>query len=272
MHFACIVREWRRWWIELAQVQHEKPHEIHFDHRVNDDWDSPYGIQDKDYTLDAAATKVTPGLSPSDSGGAVTYSTVLRRRVPDRVRGRVVATLDAVWATGEIASIGLAGLLVDHVGIVAIYLGGCTLLMLAGECMRFSSAPSFRRAALVPYAPGGDLPLRGRSANPRLKTSTIPSAGSLAPARRSMRSGHLGGRSRWRQHAWPGRSRPPRGILIEETIDGLPDQVNDDPALRADCALRAVIGRSLNHRWSRWDSRDQHTPEVARSLVVASRP
>ncbi|MGI8915033.1 MAG: MFS transporter [Chloroflexota bacterium] len=64
--------------------------------------------------------------------GAVTYNTVVQRRVPDRVRGRVFATLDVVWATGEIASIGLAGLLVDHFGIVAVYLGGGVLLMLAG--------------------------------------------------------------------------------------------------------------------------------------------
>lgn len=72
----------------------------------------------------------TYGLGTST--GAVTYSTLLQRRVPDRVRGRVFATLDVVWATGEIASIGLAGLLVDRAGIVAIYLGGGALLMLAG--------------------------------------------------------------------------------------------------------------------------------------------
>lgn len=72
----------------------------------------------------------TYGLGTST--GAVTYSTVVQRRIPDRVRGRVFATLDVVWASGEIASIGLAGVLVDHVGIVALYLGGGTLLMLAG--------------------------------------------------------------------------------------------------------------------------------------------
>lgn len=72
----------------------------------------------------------TYGLGTST--GAVTYSTVVQRRIPDRLRGRVFATLDVVWATGEIASIGLAGLLVDHVGIVAVYLGGGALLMLAG--------------------------------------------------------------------------------------------------------------------------------------------
>lgn len=64
--------------------------------------------------------------------GAVTFSTVVQQRTPDRVRGRVFATLDVVWAAGEIASIGLAGLVVDHAGIVPVYLGGGALLVLAG--------------------------------------------------------------------------------------------------------------------------------------------
>ncbi len=72
----------------------------------------------------------TYGLGTST--GAVSYSTVVQRRVPDRVRGRVFATLDVAWATGEIASIGLAGVLVDRAGIVAVYLGGGALLVLAG--------------------------------------------------------------------------------------------------------------------------------------------
>ncbi|HEY8742617.1 MAG TPA: MFS transporter [Chloroflexota bacterium] len=72
----------------------------------------------------------TYGLGTST--GAVTYSTMVQQRIPDRLRGRVFATLDVVWATGDIASIGLAGLLVDRTGIVAVYLGGGALLMLAG--------------------------------------------------------------------------------------------------------------------------------------------
>ncbi|HET8627699.1 MAG TPA: MFS transporter [Thermomicrobiales bacterium] len=64
--------------------------------------------------------------------GMVTYNTVLQRRVPDAVRGRAFATLDVVWAAGEIASIGLAGALVDRAGIVPVYLGGGALLVLAG--------------------------------------------------------------------------------------------------------------------------------------------
>jgi len=66
------------------------------------------------------------------STGAVTYSTVLQRRIPDAVRGRVFATLDVVWATGEIASIGVAGYLADRIGIAAVYVGGGVILALAG--------------------------------------------------------------------------------------------------------------------------------------------
>lgn len=64
--------------------------------------------------------------------GAVTYSTVLQRRIPDAVRGRAFATLDVIWAAGEIASIGVAGLLVERIGIAAIYVVGGMILTLAG--------------------------------------------------------------------------------------------------------------------------------------------
>ncbi len=66
------------------------------------------------------------------STGAVTYSTVVQQHVPDAVRGRVFATLDVVWATGEIASIGFAGFLADRVGIAAVYIAGGAILTLAG--------------------------------------------------------------------------------------------------------------------------------------------
>lgn len=66
------------------------------------------------------------------STGAVTFGTSVQQRVPDGMRGRVFATLDVVWATGEIASIGVAGWLVDRVGIVLIYIGGGIVLTLAG--------------------------------------------------------------------------------------------------------------------------------------------
>jgi len=66
------------------------------------------------------------------STGAVTYGTVVQRRIPDAVRGRVFATLDVVWATGEIASIAVAGVLADRIGIAAVYVAGGIVLTLAG--------------------------------------------------------------------------------------------------------------------------------------------
>ena len=78
----------------------------------------------------ALAILVAYGIGTST--GAVTYSTVVQRRVADRVRGRVFATLDVIWATGEIASIGVAGFLADRIGIAAVYIAGGALLTLAG--------------------------------------------------------------------------------------------------------------------------------------------
>ncbi len=78
----------------------------------------------------ALAILVAYGIGTST--GAVTYSTVVQRRVPDKIRGRVFATLDVVWATGEIASIGVAGFLADRIGIAAVYIGGGIMLTLAG--------------------------------------------------------------------------------------------------------------------------------------------
>jgi MFS family permease len=84
--------------------------------------------------------------------GAVTYSTVLQRRVPDAMRGRVFATLDVVWATGEIASIGVAGFLSDRVGIAAVYIGGGGILALAGGIGLLRAVPGIDRPE---SGPGG---------------------------------------------------------------------------------------------------------------------
>ena len=86
------------------------------------------------------------------STGAVTFSTVVQRRVPDRIRGRVFATLDVVWATGEIASIGVAGFLADRVGIAAVYIGGGILLTLAGVIGLIRVVPA-RPVAAVAESP-----------------------------------------------------------------------------------------------------------------------
>ena len=86
---------------------------------------------------------VTYGIGTAT--GAVTYSTVLQQRVPDAMRGRVFATLDVVWATGEIASIGVAGFLSDRVGIAAVYIGGGGILALAGGIGLLRAVPGIDR-------------------------------------------------------------------------------------------------------------------------------
>lgn len=86
---------------------------------------------------------VTYGIGTAT--GAVTYSTVLQRRVPDAMRGRVFATLDVVWATGEIASIGVAGFFSDRVGIAAVYIGGGGILALAGGIGLLRAVPGIDR-------------------------------------------------------------------------------------------------------------------------------
>lgn len=100
----------------------------------------------------ALAILVVYGIGTST--GAITYGTVLQRRVPDRVRGRVFATLDVVWSAGEIASIGVAGLLVDRIGITAIYIGGGAMLVLAGLIGLLWAAPGV--VADVTGATGAD--------------------------------------------------------------------------------------------------------------------
>ena len=66
------------------------------------------------------------------STGMVTYNTVLQATTPDRVRGRVFACYDIVWQASRLVSIGVGGVLADHLGIRAVYLLGGGLLVAAG--------------------------------------------------------------------------------------------------------------------------------------------
>lgn len=78
----------------------------------------------------AAATLAVYGLGTST--GAVTFNSLLQATVPDRLRGRVLASFDLTWQTGRLASLGIGGLLADHFGITAVYwLGGALLLLAA---------------------------------------------------------------------------------------------------------------------------------------------
>ena len=66
------------------------------------------------------------------SMGVVASNSILQTVIPDRVRGRVFTLLDMTWAAMRLLSLGLGGLLADHVGISAVYVIGGLLLALAG--------------------------------------------------------------------------------------------------------------------------------------------
>jgi MFS family permease len=66
------------------------------------------------------------------STGMVVYNSQMQVAIPDRMKGRVLTLMDMGWSVMEIASIGLAGLLVDAWGIQPVYYLGGGLLMAAG--------------------------------------------------------------------------------------------------------------------------------------------
>ena len=66
------------------------------------------------------------------STGTVASTSILQTIIPDRVRGRVFTLLDVTWAAMRLISLGLGGFLADRLGISAVYVGGGTLLALAG--------------------------------------------------------------------------------------------------------------------------------------------
>jgi MFS family permease len=71
------------------------------------------------------------GYGVATSTGAVTFTSMLQAETPDQLRGRVFASMDMLWQTGRLASLGLGGVLADTVGISAVYLLGGVLLLAA---------------------------------------------------------------------------------------------------------------------------------------------
>jgi MFS family permease len=66
------------------------------------------------------------------STGGVAYTTLLQRRTPADYRGRVFSAFNVVWQGGRLASLALAGVLVDVLSVQALYVGAGALLVLAG--------------------------------------------------------------------------------------------------------------------------------------------
>ncbi|MDP9378973.1 MAG: MFS transporter [Chloroflexota bacterium] len=66
------------------------------------------------------------------SKGIVVFNSTVQGTVPERVRGHVFTLLDVTWNAMRLLSLGLGGLLVDAVGIRALFWAGGGLLALAG--------------------------------------------------------------------------------------------------------------------------------------------
>jgi MFS family permease len=98
----------------------------------------------------AAGTLAVYGLGTST--GAVTFNALLQTHVTDRTRRRVFATMDLLWQTGRLASLGVGGLLADTLGIRAVYYLGGLLLLIAGTVGLAATRP---RSRAVPGSPAG---------------------------------------------------------------------------------------------------------------------
>lgn len=87
----------------------------------------------------AAGALVGYGLGTST--GAVTFTSLLQAKTEDRLRGRVLASMDLLWQTGRLASLGIGGVLAETAGIAAVYaFGGLLLLVAAGYGLRTARA------------------------------------------------------------------------------------------------------------------------------------
>jgi len=98
----------------------------------------------------AAAALVVYGVGTST--GAVTFNSMLQAGTEDRLRGRVLATMDVLWQGGRLASLGIGGVLADLYGIqVVYYLGGA--LLLAAALAGFSAPRDTHRQSSTHSSP-----------------------------------------------------------------------------------------------------------------------
>lgn len=66
------------------------------------------------------------------STGMVVFNSTLQGAIPDAVRGRVFTLLDVTWSANRGLALALGAVLVDFVGVRALFWSGGTLLALAG--------------------------------------------------------------------------------------------------------------------------------------------
>ncbi len=66
------------------------------------------------------------------STGMVVFNSTVQGAVPDTMRGRVFTLLDVTWSAMRLISLAIGGLVVDAIGIQALFWGGGTMLAVAG--------------------------------------------------------------------------------------------------------------------------------------------
>ncbi len=75
------------------------------------------------------------------------FNSTVQGTVPEQVQGRVFTLLDVTWNAMRLLSLGIGGLLVDAVGIQALFWVGGLLLALAGLLgLALLGKHDFRRA------------------------------------------------------------------------------------------------------------------------------
>jgi predicted MFS family arabinose efflux permease len=98
----------------------------------------PYVIRGIGDILIAVFTPLPIGLvilfvyGLNTSTGMVVYNSIMQREVPEAVRGRIYTLMDATWNLMQLLSLGIGGVLVDHLGIEPLYYIGGSMLTGAG--------------------------------------------------------------------------------------------------------------------------------------------
>ncbi len=68
----------------------------------------------------------------NSSTGMVVYNSLMQTQVPEWVRGRVYTLMDLTWSLMRLVSLGIGVLMVDTIGVQAVYYAGGTLLTASG--------------------------------------------------------------------------------------------------------------------------------------------
>ena len=98
----------------------------------------------------AAASLAVYGVGTST--GAVTFSSMLQSQAPEHSRGRIFASMDVLWQSGRLISLGVGGVLADAFGIrVVYYVGGVLLLAAAATGLLVTN---HGRRRMTPQASG----------------------------------------------------------------------------------------------------------------------